>query len=55
MWLAANTPILSINAETWQGTISIEHIELSILVTVLFVALIAAYEIVRDVRRLMRI
>ena len=55
IWLAVNTPILSINAETWQGTISVEHIELSILVTVLFVALIAAYEIGRDLRRLMRI
>lgn len=55
LWLMLNTPILRINEATWEGTISVANIERSVLVVIVFVAAIALYEIIRDLRRLRKL
>lgn len=52
VWLMANTPLLRISEEGWEGVLGVEIIERSVFTVVVAVALIAVYEIVRDVRRL---
>jgi len=55
LWLIVNTPILRINTEALHASINVSYLELSIQVFVLVIALIAAYEVIRDIRRLVRI
>ncbi|MCH8492143.1 MAG: hypothetical protein LAT53_02740 [Idiomarina sp.] len=55
LWIMLNTPILRIYSEAWEGAVSIASIERSIFVVVFVVAIIAAYEVIRDTRRLFRI
>lgn len=55
VWLMLNAPILRINEATWEGTVSVVNIERSVFVVLIFVAGIALYEIIRDVRRLVKI
>lgn len=55
LWLMFNAPILRINEATWQGAISVANIERSVFVVIVFVAAIALYEIIRDLRRLLKL
>lgn len=55
LWLMATRPILRLDETTWEGTLSVASIELSMLVFVFVVLVISLYEVIRDLRRLTRL
>lgn len=55
LWLMATRPILRLDETTWEGTLSVASIELSVLVFVFVVLVISLYEVIRDLRRLTRL
>ncbi|RUO66334.1 hypothetical protein SAMN06297229_0166 [Pseudidiomarina planktonica] len=54
IWLMLS-PVVEINENVWRGEVAIAIIERSVQVTMLVIALIVAYEIIRDIRRLLRL
>ncbi|MEX1222334.1 MAG: hypothetical protein WEA82_09525 [Idiomarina sp.] len=53
IWLMLE-PVLAINEIVWRAEVAVAIVERSVEVTLLVIALIVAYEIVRDIRRLVR-